>query len=226
MKLSTIIRVSWFLPFAWIDGIRVRNKSFDIRYKQLQKWSYRVIHALGLTLKVEGVDLLPQDEPFLLVSNHQGTLDPLILVAGCPLPMSFVSKTSNGKLPILGRWMKNIDVILFDRDRRESNIHMLREATRYLKDGRSLLIFPEGTRAMGPQMNEFKVGATQPAHLAKVKIVPVTLNNAYVLDVKHPTSKQLTLTFQAPIEVEQQQTMTQAELAIYLHDCIKANIKG
>lgn len=78
-------------------------------------------------------------------------------------------------MPIFGRWARNIGTIHFDRESREGNVHMLREAARELKQKKNLLVFPEGTRSKGDTMNEFKAGALLPAYLSKATIVPVAL---------------------------------------------------
>ena len=65
-------------------------------------------------------------------------------------------------MPIFGRWACNIGTIHFDRESREGNVHMLREAARELKQGKNLLVFPEGTRSMGDTMHDFKAGALLP----------------------------------------------------------------
>lgn len=81
-------------------------------------------------------------------------------------------------MPIFGRWARNIGTIHFDRESREGNVHMLREAARELKQKKNLLVFPEGTRSKGDTMNEFKAGALLPAYLSKATIVPVALKKS------------------------------------------------
>ena len=49
----------------------------------------------------------------------------------------------------------------------------------HLKNGQSVVIFPEGTRSKGPQMNEFKPGAFKPALKAGVPVVPFVINGTY-----------------------------------------------
>lgn len=115
----------------------------------------------------------------------------------CETPLSFISKIENESIPLLGMWAVNIGTIHFDRETREGNVHMLRETIRALKK-RNLLIFPEGTRSKGDEMNEFKDKAFRPAIMAKSIIVPVTLNGAYCLDRKDINIKELKITFNNP----------------------------
>ena len=114
----------------------------------------------------------------------------------CETPLSFISKIENESIPLLGMWAVNIGTILFDRETREGNVHMLRETIRALK--KNLLIFPEGTRSKSDELNEFKDKAFRPAIMAKSIIVPVTLNGAYCLDRKDINIKELKITFNNP----------------------------
>lgn len=126
----------------------------------------------------------PLDETCYLVCNHQSAFDPIMVVASYPLALSFVSKKENAKIPIIGRWSKLMRVIFFDRNSRKDNIRMLREVSRLLKEEIFVLIFPEGTRSKSKTLNPFKAGALQPATLANVPIVPVTLVMPMCLIIK------------------------------------------
>lgn len=172
------------LPVVYVDALFFKNKTTAIKYKRLQMWCRFALSFLGLKLTVHGKEFLLQDESVLLVSNHQGTIDPLLIIASFDQPLTFVSKSSNRKLLGIGKWGELIDIIYFDRDKKESNIYMLRQASRMIKDHRSVLIFPEGTRSKSDTLNDFKAGALQPAYLSKSPIMFVTLNQAYAIDTK------------------------------------------
>ena len=226
MKLSCIqtIKVGGILIPAYISAFTSRLKNRDGRYKSLRKWSRITIKALGYDLQVEGIENIPMDETVYFVSNHQGTLDPAIIIASCPKTMSFISKIENKKLPLFGNWSKTIGVLHFNRNSRDGNIHMLRESARQLKQGHSLLIFPEGTRSKGDMMNPFKVGSMQPAYLAKVCIVPITLNNAYIL-YTNPTNKTtIKVTYGKPIYYEEYKQYNQKEITQHLYKIVNEKI--
>lgn len=224
MTFFQIFRSLFILPFAWISALLVRRKPIEQRYFKLQKWSKFIIRFLGYRLTVEGVENIPLDEPTLFVSNHQGTLDPALVIASCPKPMAFISKKKNEKLPVFGSWAISIGVIHFDHETREGNVFMLREAARELKAGRSLLIFPEGTRSKGDAMNPFKAGALQPAYLAKVTIVPVTLNYAYCIDDKKSKQKELKITYGKPIPYATFKPFKYEEMADMIYQKIEKEI--
>lgn len=224
MTFFQIFRTIFVLPFAWISALLCRRKPMEVRYQKIQWWSKFIIKYLGYKLTAEGVDNIPLDEAVLFVSNHQGTLDPALVVATCPKPTAFISKKKNEKLPVFGSWAISIGVIHFDHETREGNVFMLREAARGLKAGKSYLIFPEGTRSKGDKMNPFKAGALQPAYLAKATIVPVTLNNAYCIDDKKDKNKQLKITYGKAIRYEEYKQYKYEEMSDIVFQQIEQNI--
>lgn len=224
MTFFQIFRTIFILPFAWASALLCRRKPMEVRYKKLQGWSLFIIKCLGYELTAQGIENIPEDEPILFVSNHQGTLDPALVIATCSKPMAFISKKKNEKLPVFGSWAISIGVIHFDHETRAGNVFMLREAARELKSGKRLLVFPEGTRSKGDKMNPFKAGALQPAYLAKATIVPVTLNNAYCIDDKKDKNKSLRISYGKPIRHEEYKQYPYDEMADIVYSEIEKNI--
>ena len=225
MKWTKIVRVVPILPAAWISSKIYEKREQEQAQIRLEKWSRFLLRYLGYDLCVRGQENVPQQETIYFVSNHQGTLDPALVLASCPVHLAFISKKENETMPIFGRWARNIGTIHFDRDSREGNVHMLREAARELKQKKNLLVFPEGTRSKGDAMNEFKAGSLLPAYLTKATIVPVVLKNAYTLDVGTSHSKKLEIEYGKPIRAEEYKKISQEDLAKDLHDWIQSRIE-
>ena len=225
MSFFQIVKIVIIIPVIWIRSISCKNKSEEECYAIFRIWSNRLLRFLGYHLRVEGQDNIPTSGPVYFVSNHQGTLDPALVVASCPLPMAFISKKENEKMPIFGRCAQLIGTIHFDRETREGNVYMLRESVRRMKAKKSLLIFPEGTRSKGDKMNEFKAGALQPAYMAKATIVPVTLNNAYCIDDKKDKNTHLKITYGKAITHEQYAQYKADEMSDILFQEIESKIE-
>lgn len=169
----------------WEANKRSQNAetlSFSERYKILHKLCGDFTQKAKIKLNVSGLENIPKDEPVYYVSNHQGTLDPVLLIAANPNPMTFISKSENLNLPVISKWGKLIEFVTFDRDSFEENVAMLRQSTRLLKQGKSVLVFPEGTRSKQQDLLPFKAGALHPAYLSKVKIICVTQNYGFQCD--------------------------------------------
>lgn len=224
MRIIRLFIVLLIVIPAWINAITVRKYDKYKIHESLRKWCKLIISILNYKLIVEGNEYLDVSEPIYFVSNHQGTFDPAIIICASEVPISFISKKQNEKLPLIGSWSKTIKNIHFDRDSREDNIHMLRDSARRLKAKDNILIFPEGTRSKSSKLNEFKVGSIQPAYLSKATIVPIVLNNSYAFDEKKPKSNIMKVKFLKPIKHDEYKKYSQEEIVKLLYNLIKGEI--
>lgn len=213
------------LPIVWIDAFFYQNKPLQTRYQRLQKWCLFALRILNLKLIVHGTENIQSAQSAFLVSNHQGTIDPLLVIASYHSPMSFVSKSSNQRILGIGKWGELIDIIYFDRDNKLGNISMLRQATRMLQDKRSVLIFPEGTRSKSDSMQPFKTGAILPAIHAKADILPITLNQSYALDTKMKIN-QVSITYHPKIAYNTYKDMDIQQVTDFVFQKIQSKIES
>ncbi len=213
LKLLIILIPSWFKLH------QIKNEEFEPRYQKLKVLSSNMLKFAGYKLNVYGKDNIKDLKGVVYISNHQGTMDPVPIVAASDCPISFISKVENEKLPIFGLAAKLLNNIHFDRESREGNIYMLRESMRRLKKGNSILIFPEGTRSKSTKMNEFKEGAFQVAISSKVKIVPVTINGLYKL-----SNTDIDIHFHEPINYEDYKDMEANDISNMVYKIIESKL--
>jgi len=142
-------------------------------------WGAGIMKKYKVTLRITGLENIPEG-PVLFVSNHQGYADiPVFCAVISMKQIGFVAKTSLGKIPVFGEWIRDIRSVFIERDDARSSLKTMEEGADLLSKGFSLVIFPEGTRSRGPKPGEFKKGSLRPAVKAGVPIVPVTLNGTY-----------------------------------------------
>ncbi len=217
--------LQWFVllayfPILYLQSFKVRNADFETRFRYLQKLCQNLLKVMGIELELNVSTKIDVNDTYFLVSNHQGTFDPILIMASSPFTHSFISKKENLKIPVVKTWGRLIEFITFDRTNFEQNVAMLRQATRTLKEGRSLLIFPEGTRSRGEALLPFKEKALSPAYFAKRGIVPLSLKNAYRLDKFGFKRVKITLTYHDPIDTPNLSQLTYAEAAEALQKII------
>ncbi len=141
----------------------------------------------GKHIRATGMEKLPTDTPFLLVSNHLSNLDPLVTIAalrGWELP--FVSKPENFRIPFAGAIMRQAAFLAIDRENARNAVTTIKQAianitTRKLNMG----IYPEGTRnKSGKGLLPFHNGSLKIATGAKCPLAVVSLryekHTAYV----------------------------------------------
>ncbi len=151
-----------------------RNEKFMFKYVNLfQKVGNK---AVGNKLTIINEENLSKESVFLLVSNHDSIFDLFnIMALTKDRPIGFVAKKELQKLPIISKWMKYAHTEFIDRDSLKSQMRSITNATKTLRNGHIMGIFPEGTRS--EENMEFKAGSLKMALKAKCDIQPLTLVN-------------------------------------------------
>lgn len=134
---------------------------------------------------VSGSENIP-DGPVLYVANHQGFLDMAVMLGKMKEPCAFMAKKEAEKIPLLSTWMKHLGCVFVDRENARAAVKALDEANALVASGKSMVIFPEGTRSKSDNVGEFKNGAFRIAKNTGVPIVPVAIDGSYkAWDEKH-----------------------------------------
>ncbi|HKS72121.1 MAG TPA: AMP-binding protein, partial [Terriglobales bacterium] len=137
----------------------------------------QMISSDSFKLKVDGFDKIPAKGPFILSSNHQSFLDPVVLGSLMPWPI-FKDLFSVGTSEIFGSgfmrrlagWLR---VVVLDPD--ANLLPAMRAGAFGLKHGRVLMLYPEGERSIDGPPKTFKKGAAILSIHMQVPIVPVAI---------------------------------------------------
>ncbi|MDN3426399.1 lysophospholipid acyltransferase family protein [Microbacterium sp. APC 3898] len=139
-----------------------------------QKWATGIMKRTQSNVTITGLEKLPEG-PVLFVSNHEGNFDIPVLLSKIPKPFGFISKKEVKKLPIIPLYMEQMNCVFLDRTDRRSALKSITDTVGKLKEGHSILIFPEGTRSKGEGMGEFKSGFMRIAKDSGVPIQPIAI---------------------------------------------------
>lgn len=139
-------------------------------------WARQVAALAGVRVEYEGPDV-PLDAPaYLVMANHTSHFDALALYATLPLTMRGVAKRELGYIPIFG-WALRLGVaIMIDRGDRAKAVRSIERAGRAIAGGRTVLMFPEGTRTPEGTLGALKKGPFHLAVAAGVPVLPVGLS--------------------------------------------------
>ncbi|MCM3617254.1 1-acyl-sn-glycerol-3-phosphate acyltransferase [Sutcliffiella horikoshii] len=161
-----------------LDSALTVEEKDTIIHQKPKHWAKTLVNITGSEIEVVGQEKIPNG-PVLFVSNHQGNFDVPILIGFLQKPLGFISKEEVKKIPLVHRWMEAMNCVFIDRKDRRKAIQSIREGIQTLKDGHSLVIFPEGTRSKGNEMGEFKKGGLRLATDSNVPVVPITISGSY-----------------------------------------------
>lgn len=173
--------------------------------KASSHWGSMVFEMFDSKLNVTGLENVPDKGPVVFVGNHQGYAD---IVAYCAafqkFQFGFVAKDDLGKVPLYGKWIKRIRSVFIERDDPRASLKAINEGIKYVEQGFSMVIFPEGTRSKGPEPGEFKKGSLKLATKPQVPIIPVSLDGSYKFfeETGRITPTEINILVHPPIETK------------------------
>lgn len=191
-------------------------------------WGGAILKRAGINLQIKGQENIPEG-PVLFVSNHQSYLDiPVFMSAVGRKPIGFIAKQSLSKVPGFGSWIKAIRSVFIIREDSRASLKSIEEGVELLKQGFSLVIFPEGTRSRSSEMAEFKRGSLRLATKAGVPVVPVTLQNThFAFEAQgHFAPTKVTFTFHPAIETKDMARKEMNELPGIVEDTVRQELSS
>lgn len=147
-------------------------------------WARICLFLLKNILKVDheilGLKNLPQERPFIVACKHQSMWDTIVFHIILTNP-SYIYKKELLKVPVYGWYVKKMPAIAIDRKGGAKALKdMVKKSKQFLKEGRQLIIFPQGTRTKpteSPENFPYQIGVAALYKACNVEVVPVALNS-------------------------------------------------
>lgn len=144
-------------------------------------WIRWCLRTCGVRVEPRGLVHVVENQPCILMCNHQSVIDIAALVHTLPVHWRFVAKRELLRIPFFGWALAAADQIIIDRGNREKAVRSLDRAAERIRAGANVIIFPEGTRspdALLRPADRFKSGPFHLAIQAGVPIIPVTVSGS------------------------------------------------
>lgn len=137
----------------------------------------RIYYKLIYKIEIAGIEYLPETGGYILCCNHKSNNDPPIVASFMPRRLNFLAKDELFHVPVLGGIIKILGAIPIKRG--SGDIAAIKHCLSILKQGKPLLMFPQGTRCSSIKQEDFKPGALPIARKVRVPVIPIGINGEY-----------------------------------------------
>ena len=217
-----------FLVMPWLILWSLLAGSVDFMYGVAMKFVRAAVRITGVRVRVEGIDNIPPGV-CIFAANHVSNMDPLAFVPAIPRRVAILVKKEVFRIPIFGRAMRMARLLPVDRENREAAAATVETAVKYLKEGLSFAVYPEGTRSRDGRLLPFKKGTFLIAIRAGVPVVPVSIVGAQDLLRKGEWSVrpgEVIIRFGPPVDVSPYSEDQRAELLARVEELVAAGLPG
>lgn len=195
------------------------------RLKRVYKAFKKYLYIKRIKVVAEGLDNVHQRQ-HLFIPNHKSNADPIVLFvalyeAGKMGPISFVAKAELEQVWAARYCLQLLDGIFLQRDNGRSIWECYNKQNELLRNGQSVVVFPEGTRVDGDNFLEFKPATLKVAYDSFVPIEPVAIYGTEKSNMKKQFKTQVSISFLKPIlpnnfiNIKQEQLMISIQNSIF-----------
>jgi len=199
-------------------GSTVRRRSWYGFLQVLCQWACILAFRIRVLARLN----VPQEGGVLLMSNHQSYLDPVLVGVGLSREIHYMARSSLFRNDWFRRLIMSLNA--FPLKREGTDVGALRRAVRLLKEGKVVLLFPEGTRTKTGAIQPLHRGFTLVAMQSRARIVPVVIEGAFRAwprKRRYPRASAITVSFGRPVPFEIYSKMSPEEIRAEIEKRLK-----
>ena len=181
---SYLRSVLWMCPLIGVAttvmgtislGASLFDRSGRWQHKVAVAWGRMLLRSCMVRVEVIGAEKLDPHQVYIFVSNHFSLIDTPLMFGSMPHEFRILARHGLWKIPFLGWHLNRAGHVPVERENPRAAARSLIRAVDKIKEGVSLLIFPEGGRTRQSTMRPFKSGAARIAMQAGCPIVPMAI---------------------------------------------------
>jgi 1-acyl-sn-glycerol-3-phosphate acyltransferase len=202
------------------------TKSATLMYWAGVKLVVYVTRMAGEKVTVHGRENIPAGV-CLFAANHTSNADAPAIVGAIPRRIAILGRKSLFDIPVVGTAFRLAKFVPVDRENRDAALASVQLAVKYIREGFSFLVYPEGTRSPDGRLLRFKKGSFAIAIEAGIPIVPVACAGAHRIMKKNSLivrPGKVTVRFGKPIDASAYSVEQRDELAQIVHDAVAAEL--
>jgi len=188
--LHTLLIYAWIVVGTVVLGCTAIAVSFFSKTGNSVHWVARlwgrsILWVSGVRVQIVGLENIDPTRSAIYMSNHQSNFDIPVFFSALPVQFRWLAKAELFKIPIFGQGMRGAGYISIDRSDRKSAMQSLSRAAESIRKGKSVLVFPEGTRSSDGALLPFKSGGFILAIDAGVPIIPMAVQGTFEVMPRH-----------------------------------------
>ncbi|MDY6790381.1 MAG: lysophospholipid acyltransferase family protein [Thermodesulfobacteriota bacterium] len=188
--IRTLIIFIWIVFATFFLGIVAIISSFfsqkgNFPHIIARFWGKSILWVSRIKVTVKGVHNIDPAKSYIFMPNHQSNFDIPVLLGCLPAQFRWLAKAELFRIPLFGRAMRGCGYISIDRSNRKSAFRSLEKAADTIRNGVSVLIFPEGTRSLDGKIRSFKKGGFVLTVDSGVSIIPVIIHGTWSIMPKN-----------------------------------------
>lgn len=232
--LRAYLFLSIFIPLTFIFALSalvgtLLDASGRVYAAHARLWARLSLALVAVRVTVIGTEHIPAG-PVIFMSNHQSNFDILALLAAMPRQLYMIAKKELFDIPVFGASMRRGGYIPLDRSDGRRALKSMDNAAAIIRSGKSVVMFPEGTRSTNYQLLPFKRGGFMLAQRAGVPVVPMTINGSGRINPAGRTRiypGNITITLHPPILPASAASRSEAEssLMAQVHTAISSSLE-
>ncbi len=232
--IALILFIIISLPLLIVNQIYfiIRKKNIGGFFNNIPGFMLSVFTVLcGARVEYIDFDKIPENTPSLLVLNHQSIFDIVLTYNKWQKPASYIAKIELTRYPLFSKWLDIAGCLFLDRKDLKQGMQIIIEAINRIKNGKSIVIFPEGTvnKTGSPEiLQEFKKGSLKIADKAKCPIIPIVVANSNSIFEKQKPfikgNRRVYMKCLGPIDIKALPEENQKNLSEYVQNLMQAEL--
>jgi len=170
--IATFSSLLFLVPFLFT----LQSRAKAIHWIE-QRWGRLLLFAAGVKTEIRGMEKIDPSRSYIIMANHQSYFD-IFLLLFSPVLIRWMAKKELFKIPVFGSILRWIGAIEVDRENKSKAYLSIKQAVDKIRNGSTVLIFPEGTRSTAGELLPFNKGGFSLAILAGAPILPITIKGS------------------------------------------------